>query len=77
MDVLTIATPITPSQGALAIDTKLHIVSMSIAAYEYVANCISLLLIVTHIWPAISSPSLRNIGYTRPLIETSKEIDAT
>ena len=59
-------TTIYPSAGALAADNNLRIASLTMAAYEYVVDCRS--LVGTHIRLAISSPSLQNIGYISPLI---------
>jgi hypothetical protein len=69
-------TSIALSDGAITVATNLRIASLSIAAYEYVAS-ISLPLVVTHTWPAISSPSLWNIGCIDPPIEAGKKTDAT
>jgi hypothetical protein len=42
MSVLANVTTITPSKGALATATNLHVASLSVAAYEYVAGGILL-----------------------------------
>jgi hypothetical protein len=60
MGILGIPTSLSPE--ALAVTTNLRVVSISIAAYEYVATWPSLSLIVAHILPAIYLPSLGNIG---------------
>jgi hypothetical protein len=57
--------------------TTLRTASLSIAAYEYVFSCVSPPLIVTHIRPAISLPSLWNIDCIGPPIETCKKIAAS
>jgi hypothetical protein len=75
MDILTTATNINPNQGSLAIATYLRVASMSIAAYEYVASRISPPLIVTHVRPATSAPSLWNFDCTSLLIESGKKLD--
>ena len=69
-------TTISPSQGALSADAYLRIASLSIAAYEYVASCVSLPFMMTHLQQVISSPSLRNIGCTPILIERGKKVNA-
>ena len=75
MGVLATGTTISPSQEALSADAYLRIASLSIAAYEYVANCVSLPVIMTHLRQVISSPSLRNIGCTPLLIEKGIKIN--
>jgi hypothetical protein len=76
MALLATITNINPSQGAVTAATSIRIASMSIAAYEYAANCISLSIIITHVLPAISLPFHWNIGYTSLLINLGKKGDA-
>jgi hypothetical protein len=76
MGLLATITNINPSQGAIRTATSIRIASMSIAAYEYAANYISLSIIITHVLPAISLPSHWSIGYTSLLINLGKKGDA-
>lgn len=46
--VAAVAQPVNPSKGALTAANNLHIVSMAILAYEYVARTALLTLLVTH-----------------------------
>jgi hypothetical protein len=64
MDLLATGTTINASQGAIITATCMRVASMSVAAYEYVANSISLSVVVPHVLPAISLPSLWSIGCT-------------
>jgi hypothetical protein len=64
MDLLATGTSINASQGAITTATSMRVAPMSVAAYEYAVKCISLSVVVTHVLPAISLPSLWNIGCT-------------
>ena len=75
MERRAVATNINPNQSSLAVATNLRVVSMSIAAYEYVASRISPPLIVTHVRSATSSPSLWSFSCTSLLIESGKKVD--
>jgi hypothetical protein len=75
--MVTLAVPTHVTPGAYAVSSNLRVVSISIAAYEYVAKYFSLLLVVAHIRLAISSPSLGNIDCIDPLTEEGKEVDAS
>jgi hypothetical protein len=70
-------TTITLSDSLFTTASDLRVASLSLAAYECVASCVSLPLIVTHTRPAISSPSLWNIGCTGPLVDACKKVDAS
>ena len=72
-----LAKSITPSAAAIALSTDTRIVSLSIAAYEYVASFVSPPFITTHIRSAISSLSRGSIACIRPPMEGGKKVDAT
>jgi hypothetical protein len=76
MDIFATNTTATLSDGAAVTNAHLRVASLSIAAYEYVSGSVSL-LIVTHIRPAISLPSLWNIGCIGPSIEAGKKTGAS
>jgi hypothetical protein len=76
MDVLVVATNIYPSQSAITTATCVRVAAISIAAYECVFLPVSLLPIASHVWPAISLPSLWNFGSTSLLIDSGKKGDA-
>jgi hypothetical protein len=77
MGMFSTNTTVTASGGAATANADLRVASLSIAAYECVSSCVSLPLIVTHILPAISLPSLWNIGCTKLPIEGCKNICAS
>jgi hypothetical protein len=77
MDIFSTNTTATSSDNGIATATNLRVASLSIAAYEYVSSCVSPPISVIHIRPAISLPSLWNIGCTGPLIEACKKIAAS
>ncbi len=68
------ATAINPPLSAMTADNDLRIVSVTIAAYEYVVGCRSRPLVGTHIRLVISSPSLQNTGYISPLIAEGERL---
>jgi hypothetical protein len=75
MGVLGTSTSLSP--GALAVTTNLRVVSISIAAYEYVASCPSLPLIEAHILPAICLLSLGNIVCISRPTEGGKKVNTS
>jgi len=74
IDIFSTNTTATSSDNGLTTATNLRIASLSIAAYEYVYSCVSPPISMIHIWPAISLPSLWNIGCTGPPIEAGKKV---
>jgi hypothetical protein len=73
MSVLPPGTVTTASKGGIVVATNLHVVSLSVAAYEYVPGRILLLPMGAHIRPATSSPFLTNSSCTGPPIERGEK----
>jgi hypothetical protein len=74
-----LATPTTLSPGELAVTTNIRVVSISIAAYEYVplASCSTSSHRSSNIWLVISSPYLGNIDCIGPPPGGGKKVDTS
>jgi hypothetical protein len=72
-----LATPTTLSPGELAVATNIRVVSMSLAAYEYVPSCPTSSHRSSNIWLAISSPYLGNIDCIGPQTGGGKKVDTS
>lgn len=67
-------TSMNATSSAITADNDLRVVSVTIAAYEYVIVCRSWPLVGTHACLVISSPCLQHTGCTSPPVAKGERI---